>query len=552
VNFPTTEGAIDRTFNFGGSDAFVAKLNATGSVLVYSTFLGSNVFGDERGTGIAVNAAGNAFVTGTTFSTGSGNSWTSTFPRTPGAFDTTPSCSDEVFVARLNPTGTALEYSTLLNALLTYNIVVDAGDNAYVTGGVGSATSFCPSHQFPVTSGAFKTNSVAGEQDAFVTKINAAGSALVYSTRLGADCNTGFSSFERATAIGIDAAGNAYVSGVAGACESAGMPGVQFSNFPTTPGAYDTTFHPGDGGFLTKLNASGSGLIYSTFLREGAVALAVDGSGRVAMTGNSSIANYPPPTPDAFDSTNEGQNGYIALFSASGTNFVYATFIGGAGTIYPYALALDPAQNIYVSGTADTAPTTTCAYKTTPGPALTAFVTKVGTPNALTVASAVSRKTHGAAGTFDIPLPLTGEPGVECRSSGGAHTIVFTLSNSVASGNASVTAGVGAVSGSPVFSCDTMTVNLTGVADGQRITVTLSGVTDSFGQALPDTAISLNMLIGDINSSKFVNASDIGAVKAQSGVPVTAANFRADVVVSGAITASDIGLVKSRSGATVP
>jgi hypothetical protein len=170
----------------------------------------------------------------------------------------------------------------------------------------------------------------------------------------------------------------------------------------------------------------------------------------------------------------------------------------------------------------------------------------------LQLATAVSRKTHGDAGEFDIELPLGGAPGVECRSSGGAHTLVFTFSNEIASGNASVTAGTGTMSEAPSFVGNTMLVRLAGVTDAQKVTVTLAGITDSSGQALPDIAVNMNMLVGDINSSKTVNASDIGAVKAQSGTPVTAANFRADVAVSGAITASDIGLVKTRSGQSVP
>ena len=152
---------------------------------------------------------------------------------------------------------------------------------------------------------------------------------------------------------------------------------------------------------------------------------------------------------------------------------------------------------------------------------------------ALQLGAAVSRKTHGSAGTFDIPLTLTGEPAVESRSSGGAHTFVFVFNNNIVSGNATVTTGTGSVSGTPTFSGNTMTVELTDVADVQKITVTLSGVTDAFGQILPDAAISVNMLVGDVNSSKTVNATDIGAVKSQSGAPVTAANFRADVAVSG-------------------
>jgi hypothetical protein len=178
------------------------------------------------------------------------------------------------------------------------------------------------------------------------------------------------------------------------------------------------------------------------------------------------------------------------------------------------------------------------------------LTTTAGAP--LQLGAAVSRKTHGSAGTFDIPLTLTGEPAVESRSSGGDHTFVFIFNNNVVSGNASVTTGTGSVSGTPTFSGNTMTVNLTGVTDVQRITVTLNNVTDNFGQVLPATAVSVNMLVGDVNSSKSVNASDIGAVKAQSGLPVTAANFRSDVAVNGSINASDIGLVKSRSGQSVP
>jgi hypothetical protein len=172
--------------------------------------------------------------------------------------------------------------------------------------------------------------------------------------------------------------------------------------------------------------------------------------------------------------------------------------------------------------------------------------------SALQITGAVSRKMHGVLGPFDIPLPVVGEPGVECRSSGGNHTLVFAFTNSVVSGSASVTSGVGAVAGSPTFSANTMTVNLSGVADVQKITVTLSGVTDSFAQVLPNTPVSMNVLSGDTNGNKSVTATDIGIVKGQSGAPVTAANFRQDLSPNGAISSSDIGLVKSRSGASVP
>ena len=172
----------------------------------------------------------------------------------------------------------------------------------------------------------------------------------------------------------------------------------------------------------------------------------------------------------------------------------------------------------------------------------------------LQLASAVSRKTHGGAGTFDIPLPLTGTSGVECRSggAGGDHTFVITFNNAVVSGNAAVTGGTGTVAGTPTFSNHTMTVNLTGVADVQLITVTLSNVTDSFGQVLPNTVVSANMLIGDTSGNMTVNASDIGQTKAQSGAVTTAANFRTDINASGSVTASDIGQVKANAGHSLP
>lgn len=173
---------------------------------------------------------------------------------------------------------------------------------------------------------------------------------------------------------------------------------------------------------------------------------------------------------------------------------------------------------------------------------------------ALATVAAVSRKEHGTAGNFDVDLPLTGEPGVECRTgvTAGDHTLMVTFSNAIVSGNASVASGTGSVSGTPALAGNTMTVNLTGVADAQMITVMLNGVTDAFAQVLPDTTVSMKLLLGDTSGNKIVNASDIGQVKSQSGLPVTVSNFRADATTNGSINASDVGTVKSRSGMSVP
>ena len=165
--------------------------------------------------------------------------------------------------------------------------------------------------------------------------------------------------------------------------------------------------------------------------------------------------------------------------------------------------------------------------------------------------TAVSRKTHGAAGTFDIALPLSGNPGIECRSSGGNHMLVFTFTNPVISGTATIESGVGIVSGS-VFSGNTMTVNLSGVANMQTLTIRLSNVTDQFSQVLPDALVSVMLLTGDTNGNGSVNASDIAQTKSQIGQVVTAANFRTDVNANGTINASDVSIIKSQIGMSVP
>jgi beta-propeller repeat-containing protein/dockerin type I repeat protein len=168
--------------------------------------------------------------------------------------------------------------------------------------------------------------------------------------------------------------------------------------------------------------------------------------------------------------------------------------------------------------------------------------------------SAASRKTHGVAGSFDIPLPLTGTPGVECRSGGapGNHTLVFTFNNTVGSGSPSFSAGVGSISGAPVFAGNTMTLNLTGVIDQQKITVSLIGMKDSLSQTLPNTNVSMNVLLGDVTGNKSVNATDVSQTKLQSGNAATATNFRSDVNFSGSINATDVSQVKLNSGHGLP
>ena len=169
------------------------------------------------------------------------------------------------------------------------------------------------------------------------------------------------------------------------------------------------------------------------------------------------------------------------------------------------------------------------------------------TPNQELV-SAVSRKTHGGAGVFDISLPLSGEPAVECRSGASGHTLVLTFMNDVTGGSASVTEGVATLAGNPTYSGKNMTVNLAGVGNAQTVTVTFSNVSDSFGRMLPSSNVRVNFLLGDTTGNGLVNASDVSQTKANAGEALTETNFTSDVTGNGSVNSSDVGLVKAASG----
>jgi hypothetical protein len=166
---------------------------------------------------------------------------------------------------------------------------------------------------------------------------------------------------------------------------------------------------------------------------------------------------------------------------------------------------------------------------------------------------AASRKTHGAAGTFDIDMPLTGAVGIESRSGSGSnpgdHQLVITFPIPVTVGSAMVTTGQGAVD-SVVTSGAEITVNLTGVSNAQAIVVTLFSVND--GSRTRDIPISAGFLVADANHSGAVNSTDVGQIKAQVGQPLSAINFRSDVNASGAINSTDVGLAKLSTGTGLP
>ena len=356
TNFPTTPGVFQSTLS-GPIDAFVTKLNPTGSGLVYSTYLGGS--NNDEAFGIGVDAAGNAYVAGATDSTN--------FPTTPGAFQTTLSGGNDLFITKLNPTGSGLVYSTYLGGSefdnLANGIAVDAAGNAYVSGLTFST-------DFPTTIGAFQTAYGGGIRDAFVTKLNPLGTGLVYSTYLGGSDND--YSFGGVT---VDAAGNAYVAGF-----------TESTDFPTTPGAFQTTYAGGGDVFVTKLNPLGSGLVYSTYLGgsgfDTSTSIAVDAAGNAYVAGLTDSTNF-PTTSGAFQTTFGGgsDDAFITKLNPLGSGLVYSTYLGGSGFDLITRIALDaqPNPDAYVTGGTDSTdfPTTTNAFQTALGGVEDAFVTKL-------------------------------------------------------------------------------------------------------------------------------------------------------------------------------
>ena len=358
-----TPGAYDTTYG-GWSDAFVAKLNPSGTELLYCTFLGGS--GRDSGDGIGVDSAGNAYVTGETESAGIA---------TPGAYDTTLEGSSGFFAAKLNPDGSDLVYWTYLDAG-GGSIAVDPAGNAYVTGGE------------------------------FVAKINPVGSDLVYYMDLPDATGEG---------IALDQEGNAYVTGDTGSSELA------------TPGAYDTTLEDGRDGFVTKINAEGSDLVYFTYLggadSESGSSIAVDLAGNAYVTGGKFVAKINPDgsdlvyrtyldaigqgigvdaagnayvtgrtttaglaTPGAYDTTYDiSPNGdfddaFVAKLSPTGGELLYFTYLGGARDDPAAAIAVDAAGHAYVIGMSENAGLATPgAYDTVHNGEYDAFVAKLNT-----------------------------------------------------------------------------------------------------------------------------------------------------------------------------
>ncbi|MFX0061788.1 MAG: SBBP repeat-containing protein [Candidatus Hermodarchaeota archaeon] len=320
--------------------------------------------GGDSGYSLAVDSAGNAYVTGGTYDD------TTDFPTTPGAINETHNGDQDVFVCKISADGTSLMYSTFLGEAGNdrgYALTIDSATNIYVT---GSTTST----DFPTTAGAIdETHN--GVEDVVVCKISADGTSLVYSTFLGG------SSSEIGEFLALDSAENIYVVG--GTYNHT-------TNFPTTAGAINETHNGVRDVFVCKLSADGTSLVYSTFLGgsnyDFAGSLAVDSVGNAYVTGGTTddVTDF-PTTAGAINETHNGEyDVFVCKISADGTSLIWSTLLGGSGSESGSSLALDSANNVYVTGdtedhTTDFPTTSGAINETHNGGENDAFVCKLNT-----------------------------------------------------------------------------------------------------------------------------------------------------------------------------
>ena len=351
TDFPTTNGAYDTSSN--GGNVFVSKLNSGLTSLLASTYLGGTD-GGSGGRSITLDTSGNVYVTGWT-------AGSTDFPTTNGAYDTS-SNGGGIFVSKFNSELTSLLASTLLGESgYGYSLALDTSGNVYVTGLTDSA-------DFPTTSGAYDTSFNGSQYDVFISKLNSGLTSLLASTYLGGTYN------EVGYSLALDTSGNVYVTGY-----------TKSTGFPTTNGAYDTSYNGGDA-FVSKLDSGLTSLLASTYLGgsdnvgDECYSLALDTSGNVYVTGMTYSTDF-PTTSEAYDTSYNGYGDvFVSKLDGGLTSLLASTFLGGTnGEDYGYYLVLDTSGNVYVTGKTESPdfPTTSGAYYTTRHFSFDVFVSKL-------------------------------------------------------------------------------------------------------------------------------------------------------------------------------
>jgi hypothetical protein len=510
-NFPTTTGAL-RNFIGGKTDAFVVKLSPTGAALSYSTYLGGS--GYEEGFGIAVNASGNAYVTGTTTSTD--------FSTTSGVMQSILKGPIDAFVTKLSPNGNAATYSTYLGgsaADIGFGIALDAaGDRTSVTGVTDSA-------DFPTTGASFRPT-FAGGGDAFVVNLNSAGSAASYATFLGGN------SLDAGFGIKLNAEGNAFITGF-----------TESADFPTTAG----TRQPISGGgnsdaFVTKLNPAGAALVYSTYLGGNAgdlgLGIALDSGDRAHVTGTTGSSNL-SVTPNAIQGSLSGaSDAFVTKLNPDGSALAYSSYLGGGQNEEGFGVAVDSDQIAYVAGrtTSSNFPTTAGAFQITSAGGSEAFV------NAVPLALAPSL-IPAASMLINESCP----PNNSAIDPNERVTLNFQLMNNGAASTSNVIAtlqtspGVVAPSGPSIYGSIGM-----GTTVGRDFSFTAAGTcggTITATLQLQDGntnlgSVTFNLPLGVNTGSGFVCATPCGGVRLITTSAVTRINLS---TVQAVITVQNIG-----------
>jgi hypothetical protein len=332
ASFPGSGGSSLQSAHGGGSDAFVTKINAAGTAVVYSTFLGST--GDEYAHALAIDGSGNVYVTGVTNS--------ASFPGvTVGSLQSSfAGGTYDAFLTKINAAGSAIAYSTYLGGTgddAGQELVVDGSGNAYLLGHTASST-------FPgVSGGSIQSTNNGGGGDAFLAKIDATASNITYATFLGG------SGYDGPADIAIDGSGNAYLAGFTSSTDFTGVNGssLQPSN---GGGTYD--------GFVTKINAAGSTITWSTYLggsgMEFASAIALDSSGNVVIGGDTDSASFPGVSGSSLQPSLAGANdAFVTKINNGATAILWSTYVGGnALDVVSFGgLGLDSGNNVYFGGT---------------------------------------------------------------------------------------------------------------------------------------------------------------------------------------------------------
>jgi len=380
-------------------DVFVTKINAAGTAIVYSTFLGGNGW-NEYGLGIAVDSSGNAYITGATNATD--------FPGVTGgsiqsSFGGTGSNRD-AFATRINAAGNAIDWSTYLGGSgdeIAYGIAADSSGNCYVVSATGSST-------LSFIDGSALQPSSNGNGDAFVVKIDSSG-AKVYATFLGG------SGGEFGQSIAADSSGNAWVAGVTGSTD---FPGV-------TGGSLQSTNAGGDDLFVAKLNSGGTSLLYATYFgtsnNEWLQEMRRDGSGNIYLIGETESTAWPGVTGSSAQPSNAGSYDiYVTKLNSTATAITWSTYLGGSDYDASAGVGIDSSGNVYVGGMTNS----------TDFPVSSAFQSTYGGGTVDAVAAKLN--SAGTAVTWSTYLGGTDEDqafGAVADSSGNLYMVGFTDSS---------------------------------------------------------------------------------------------------------------------------